>query len=97
MYSALFLLVALPGSARSNPTPGETLKCSIYLQTHPRLSDYKQDWSFSLNDNDRCLLADNKLLAQPFCRIEVNPCSFPLQGEWMGRRMGKCTCVCVRV
>lgn len=96
MYSALFLFAALPGSARSNPTPEDALlKCSIYLQACPRFSDYKQDWSFSLNENDRCLLAANKLLAQPFCWREVNPCSFHLQGEWIGRRMGTRVRVCV--
>lgn len=94
MYSAIFLFAALPGSARSNPTLWETLlKCSIYLQACPSLSGYKQDWSVSLNDNDRCLLAANKLLAQPFCKTEVNPCSFHMQGQWIGRRMGKHMCV----
>lgn len=53
MCSGLFLFAALPALTRVNLTRGKTLsKCFIHLQAHPRLGDYKQDWSFSLNEND---------------------------------------------
>lgn len=68
---------------------GDTLlKCFIYLQPYQCLVDYEQDWSFSLNGNDGCLLAANKLLPQPCCKLELNPYSFHLWGQGMGGMPG---------